>query len=56
MRRHSRSTTAALTLVVSAAWLTFSAQGTFKLLFNSIFYGPAMAGWPAVPTSLDAQQ
>ena len=30
--------------------------GTFKLLFNSIFYGPAMAGWPAVPTSLDAQQ
>ena len=28
--------------------------GTFKLLFNSIFYGPAMAGRPAVETSQDA--
>ncbi|MEE8128880.1 MAG: M14 metallopeptidase family protein [Vicinamibacterales bacterium] len=29
--------------------------GTFKLLFNSIFYGPAMSGRPPVQTSLDAQ-
>ena len=28
--------------------------GTFKLLFNSTFYGPAMAGRPAVETSQDA--
>ena len=28
--------------------------GTFKLLFNSIFYGPAMSGLPAGQTSLDA--
>ena len=25
--------------------------GSFKLLFNSIFYGPAMVGKPAVETS-----
>ena len=41
--------------------LTFRVQhrgqtwGTFKLLFNSIFYGPAMNGRPPVQTSLDAQ-
>ena len=29
--------------------------GTFKLLFNSIFYGPAARGRTPVPTSLDAQ-
>ena len=29
--------------------------GTFKLLFNAIFYGPAMSGRPSVETSLDAQ-
>ena len=29
--------------------------GTFKLLFNSIFYGPAISGRPSVQTSLDAQ-
>ncbi len=29
--------------------------GTFKLLFNSIFYGPAMSGRPPIQTSLDAQ-
>ena len=29
--------------------------GTFKLLFNSIFYGPAISGRLAVETSLDAQ-
>lgn len=28
--------------------------GTFKLLFNSIFYGPAMSDLPAARTSLDA--
>ena len=28
--------------------------GTFKLLFNSIFYGPAVSGVPAAETSLDA--
>ena len=28
--------------------------GTFKLLFNSIFYGPAARGGDPVPTSLDA--
>ena len=28
--------------------------GTFKLLFNSIFYGPAMSGLPPGQTSLDA--
>ena len=28
--------------------------GTFKLLFNSIFYGPAVVGQPAGRTSLDA--
>lgn len=28
--------------------------GTFKLLFNSIFYGPAVSGAPAGQTSLDA--
>ena len=29
-------------------------EGTFRLLFNSIFYGPAMSGLDAVPTTLDA--
>ena len=29
-------------------------EGTFRLLFNSIFYGPAMRGLDAVPTTLDA--
>lgn len=29
-------------------------RGTFKLLFNAIFYGPAMIGQPAGRTSLDA--
>ena len=29
--------------------------GTFKLLFNSIFYGPAISGLPAGHSSLDAQ-
>ena len=29
-------------------------RGTFKLLFNAIFYGPAMIGQPARRTSLDA--
>ena len=29
--------------------------GTFKLLFNSIFYGPAMSGRPPVETSFNAQ-
>jgi len=28
--------------------------GTFKLLFNSIFYGPAARGEPAFQTTLDA--
>lgn len=28
--------------------------GTFKLLFNSIFYGPAISGQPPIQTSLDA--
>ena len=29
-------------------------QGTFKLLFNSLFYGPAVRGRPSIRSSLNA--
>ena len=29
-------------------------EGTFRLLFNSIFYGPATSGLNAATTTLDA--